>query len=471
MLSQHAPTSFDTAPVIQSVRDFLRSSDESLSAALAASSSDLFDSDLLRGLADEYCENPEALKLLQAEKHAPSGATVDETRPMGLEVRMEYAQRTRAENIVSNLKKFRIMLTQFTWAPDGQTRKRFSPQVDYRIELLCKSNVPIDTIKLSQACPPQVLLSGDTVVSVGGEHSSQEATLRVGRPVTSYIYRSHKLRGEREAVFRLRISPVDAAIAEAHPALTVITHPFKIVTKLKPPDPHAPQAPLYDAMPVHNPAAVPMPVTSGMQKESPKLSQRSLPVPLSTQLTEPFAHTSFTSPLDDTFAASAAATTATVVEARAGSDPTPLMVRASSTGDESEWESPRPTPSARRQRSDPSSWRSDSDLSFKRRATSSPSGTPVPAALLVPVPSNPGVDPLLCQGDPDAVPSFDFATGDGIVQGVPVADYLDVGRHTSQADTQTLQAMLQRQQERIEQEWRKNLDLQKQLEMLKQSHA
>ena len=170
--------------------------------------------------------------------------------PLQLEVRQEFSQRTRTENIVSNLKHFRVMLSQFRVGPDGTKYAAFDP-MRYRIELLCKNNVPVDTVRLYQSCPPLLLLAGDTELDLGNR-GTQEATLKVGRSVTSYIYRTHKLPGEREAAFRLRVAPIDDAFKVANPSLTVVTHPFKIVTKLRPPEPNALLAPLYDATPAHD---------------------------------------------------------------------------------------------------------------------------------------------------------------------------------------------------------------------------
>jgi len=172
--------------------------------------------------------------------------------PLQLEVRQEFSQRTRTENIVSNLKHFRVMLSQFRVGPDGTKYAAFDP-MRYRIELLCKNDVPVDTVRLHQSCPPLLLLAGDTELDLGNR-GTQEATLKVGRSVTSYIYRTHKLPGEREAAFRLRVAPIDDAFKVANPRLTVVTHPFKIVTKLRPPEPNAPLAPLYDATPAHDPS-------------------------------------------------------------------------------------------------------------------------------------------------------------------------------------------------------------------------
>jgi len=336
--------------------------------------------------------------------------------PMQLEVRQEFSQRTSTENVISNLKHFRVTLRQFRLAPDGRMQPAFD-RMYYRLELLCKENVPVDTIMHAQSHPPLVLLGGETTVCL--THGEHEVTLKVGRSVTSYIYRSHKLRDEREATFRLRVQPLDPDVAAANPQLIVTNHPFKIVTKLKPPDPNTPLAPLYDAPPVWGLTPIanpPVATTTPQHAQPPAATALPMPAmpPLSTQLSSPLRRASMTQPT-----AAPALTPTDAPAVASGVRITPITSLPSSVATPTAEATPVSVPTSaathrysadsdddiapRRQRSEPT-WQEHS-LS-KRQAALSPTGpVAVPAPAAAPI----AAMPLLpcCGPEPDSVPSFD----------------------------------------------------------------
>ena len=81
--------------------------------------------------------------------------------------------------------------------------------------------------------------------------------------------------------FCLRLEPVDVSLAATYPGLTVITHPFKAVTKMKPPSPDAVRS-LFDVS--RHAAARWPPLPPGNANEAPK------DVPCAPTPTPIFAH-------------------------------------------------------------------------------------------------------------------------------------------------------------------------------------
>ena len=177
----------------------------------------------------------------------------------------EFHQRTPTENTISNLKRFRVFLDQFDVSPDG-TKTQLHEPVRYRFDLFfsnahclegCKACLEGCCLEGCKACnesmipctpPPCVLLrgwdgtTGATGTEVECKGNRKTVTLQVGHTVSSYEWRAHRLPREKKAVFprfRLRVAPVDEALAATHPYLTVFGPEFKVVTKLTTPQPMA----------------------------------------------------------------------------------------------------------------------------------------------------------------------------------------------------------------------------------------
>ena len=157
---------------------------------------------------------------------------------MQLVVRLEFHQRNYGTEVLSNLKDFPCQLALHELYADGRKGPSELP-VNFQMEVLLHSATgdhrPLRQLRSVESHPPLLLLCGETDVNVIGEKT---LNLRLGRGVTSFLYREQKSRGEKEVLFSLRVTPTDAAVAAAHPSLTVITHPFKVVTKLKAPPAH-----------------------------------------------------------------------------------------------------------------------------------------------------------------------------------------------------------------------------------------
>ena len=177
----------------------------------------------------------------------------------------EFHQRTPTENTISNLKRFRVSLDQFDVSPDG-TKTQLHEPVRYRFDLFfsnahclegCKACLEGCCLEGCKPCnesmipctpPPCVLLrgwdgtTGATGTEVECKGNGKTVTLQVGHTVSSYEWRAHRLPREKKAVFprfRLRVAPVDEALAATHPYLTVFGPEFKVVTKLTTPQPMA----------------------------------------------------------------------------------------------------------------------------------------------------------------------------------------------------------------------------------------
>ena len=150
-----------------------------------------------------------------------------------LVVRMEFHQRNNKNNVLSNLKDFPCQLALRELRADG-TQGPTGRCLRFRLDMVVHSvhgrHRPIDKLHILQSHPPLLLLCGETEVDVIGQKT---LVLRIGRGITSFLYREHKSHGESEALFSLRVTPAEPQVAAAHPGLTVITHPFKVVTKLK----------------------------------------------------------------------------------------------------------------------------------------------------------------------------------------------------------------------------------------------
>ena len=182
-----------------------------------------------------------------------------------LQMTQEFHQRTPTENTISNLKRFRVFLDQFDVSPDG-TKTQLHEPVRYRFDLFfsnahclegCKACLEGCCLEGCKACnesmipctpPPCVLLrgwdgtTGATGTEVECKGNRKTVTLQVGHTVSSYEWRAHRLPREKKAVFprfRLRVAPVDEALAATHPYLTVFGPEFKVVTKLTTPQPMA----------------------------------------------------------------------------------------------------------------------------------------------------------------------------------------------------------------------------------------
>ena len=150
-----------------------------------------------------------------------------------LVVRMEFHQRTNQNNVLSNLKDFPCQLTLREHRANGMaglTGQCVRFRVDVVVHSALGTHQPVDQLYVPQSHPPFLLLCGETEVDVVEQSL---LILRIGRGITSFIYRDHKCYGESQALFSLRVAPIDTRIALANPGLTVITHPFKVVTKLK----------------------------------------------------------------------------------------------------------------------------------------------------------------------------------------------------------------------------------------------
>jgi len=182
-----------------------------------------------------------------------------------LQMTQEFHQRTPTENTISNLKRFRVSLDQFDVSPDG-TKTQLHEPVRYRFDLFfsnahclegCKACLEGCCLEGCKPCnesmipctpPPCVLLrgwdgtTGATGTEVECKGNIKTVTLQVGHTVSSYEWRAHRLPREKKAVFprfRLRVAPVDEALAATHPYLTVFGPEFKVVTKLTTPQPMA----------------------------------------------------------------------------------------------------------------------------------------------------------------------------------------------------------------------------------------
>ena len=198
---------------------------------------------------------------------------------MQLVVRLEFHQRNYRTEVLSNLKDFPCQLALYEVYADGRKGPSELP-VNFQMEVLLHSATgdhrPLRQLRSVESHPPLLLLCGETDVNVIGEKT---LNLRLGRGVTSFLYREHKGRGEKEVLFSLRVAPTDPAIAAAHPGLTVITHPFKVVTKLK-----APPAHVAACQP---PVVMPLAASSG--GSSMGFSTAAFPAVMASALPHPFS--------------------------------------------------------------------------------------------------------------------------------------------------------------------------------------
>jgi len=329
---------------------------------------------------------------------APSAPTVPPEGtvlgPLELQISQGFHQRSPKDYKVSNLKVLRVQLNQFRRGSDGKEYPALD-RIRYRMELYL-GDEPLNTIWVPELSnPPLLLLYGDTEVEV--TTGSREASLHVGRGVTSHMYRKHR-RSNSKASFRLRIAPTDAAIAAQHPQLTLFTHPFTIVTKLctpvemlmPPPQPPPPQPPLPPPPPPPPPPQMPPPAFSSAADitaaaAAAAANARSVVASAARVVAvTPAAHSVRT-----------VATQASAASHRPVDEPF-IAINIDASRSCSDCANPLGSPSdgtSRRQRADPPTGAGAPAPSPKRRATSSPTG-PVPpsipeTAALPPPPSTP----------------------------------------------------------------------------------
>ena len=155
--------------------------------------------------------------------------------PLQLELTQTFSQRTKKHgNVISVLKKFRVNAHQFR--ADASGNHHMSPEpIGYHLTLLC-GQTPVGQLSLrgSSSSPPQSFTK-ESVTSFEVVSGRKEVELQIERAITSYNYREHRPAGAREPSFRILVQPSDQAVAAANPGLVVMTHEFKVVTKLHPP--------------------------------------------------------------------------------------------------------------------------------------------------------------------------------------------------------------------------------------------